>query len=439
MVAENVGQPAVATRDKKRVPRLEGIRGLCALGVIVTHVAFSTGVVLGSEAGPPQQGIWSILVAGLEVCLGPFFILSGMLLYRPFARATIAGRKWPSVGPYFLRRALRLLPPYWLLAVVCLLLLNFSSIHSAWYVLRPILLMQDYDYVWYAGMDPTWTVPTEAQFYILLPLVGLLMARLGRGAADPAARGRRMLIPIGFLLLVGFAFTAYMHAPSLGVWPTVYWWPFSRIGLFGLGMGLAVLTSVAEASPEKTPGLLRFAGRRPNLFWVAALAMYGVNCLAPFGHRGTWDYGSIPFALVQHVAFLSFAFLAVVPLVAPKAQSRLMEGLLSNRPMRFLGRISYGMYLWHFAVMYFWFRSGSIFGAPPKLAFFLIGTVGFWEMVTVVVLGTIAVAALSYYFFERPIIMWGERLTRGRKKEPVVAPIAAGNFAPPEQDERKSA
>ncbi|MEU0743828.1 acyltransferase [Streptomyces sp. NPDC006134] len=399
----------VEAREKRRIANLDGVRGICAMIVVFTHVAFSTGVVLGSESGPPQKGIWSILAVGLEVGLGPFFILSGMLLYKPFARATLRGTPKPSLGPFFLRRGLRLMPGYWLLTAFCLLFLNYTSIDSVWYVLRPLLLMQDYDYVWYAGMDPTWTIPTEAQFYLALPLLALLMNRLARRVDDPARKVRRMMIPLGVMVVIGWVFAGYMHMEHLGPWPPEYWWPFSRLGLFAVGMGLAILSVRAEQSPKALPGLYRAAAKRPGLFWLGALASYLVVCAAPLGNPGTWDYGSPQFALVQHLAFLAFAFLLMVPLVAPKASTPLMDAVLSNRPTRFLGRISYGLYLWHFVVMYLWFRSGSIFGAPPVPAAMLIGKVGFWEMFGVVVVGTIAIATASYYFLERPLMRAGER------------------------------
>ncbi|MFD6183028.1 acyltransferase family protein [Streptomyces goshikiensis] len=428
----------VGTRDKRRIANLDGIRGLCAMVVVITHVAFSTGVVLGSESGPPQQGIWSILAVGLEVGLGPFFIMSGLFLYKPFARRTLLGSGKPELGAFFLRRGLRLMPGYWLLTAFCLLFLNFSSIHSVWYVLRPILLMQDYDFVWYAGMDPTWTIPTEAQFYLVLPLLAALMHWLAKGVDDPARKARRMVIPLVVMVVAGFAFAGYMHMEHLGPWPPEFWWPFSRLGLFGVGMWLAILSVRAEQSPERVPSLYRAAAKRPNLFWVGALAAYLLACSAPLGHPGTWDYGTPQFAMIQHVAFLAFAFLLMVPLVAPKAESRLMDSVLSNGPTRFLGRISYGVYLWHFVVMYLWFQSGSIFGAPPVPAGMLIGTVGFWEMLAVVIAGTLVIASLSYYFFERPLMNLGERVIE-RRRARAAAPAAVTPQVAEKKDDRQPA
>jgi peptidoglycan/LPS O-acetylase OafA/YrhL len=411
MVASATGSETGA-RGKPRVPRLDGIRGICAILVVLTHVAFAT-IVLSSDFGEPPEGIWSILAAGQVGAIGPFFILSGLLLYRPFARAAIAGTPYPKLGPFFIRRAARLLPAFWLLVATCLLVLNLSSINGLWDVLRPFLLLHYYDFTFYAGLDVTWTVPTETQFYLALPLLAWLMTRLARGGADPARKARRMMVPLALMVVVQFGWTAYIHS-QLGPWPPQFFWPFSISGLFAIGMALAIWSVLAELSPERPPALFRAAVRRPNLFWLGALAAYAINCAQPFSTPGTADWLSPEAALVRHAMLLSFSFLVMVPLVVPNASSRLMEAVLSNLPTRYLGRISYGVYLWHFVVMYLVFESGSIFGAPPVPVQVLLGQFGFWELMLPVVAGTIAVASVSYYLLERPVIRLGERIIASR-------------------------
>jgi len=69
MATPTIG-PVVQAQQKVRVPVLDGIRGICALAVVVTHVAFTT-IVLPSAAGPPPQGFWSIIAAGQVGAIGP--------------------------------------------------------------------------------------------------------------------------------------------------------------------------------------------------------------------------------------------------------------------------------------------------------------------------------------------------------------------------------
>lgn len=416
---------AVATRqtnpEKKRVPVLDGIRGLCALGVLFTHVAFATFVRSSAES-TNSHDIWAILAAG-QLSLGPFFIMSGLLLYRPFARRTFAGTQRPALGKFYLRRASRILPAFWLVVTVDLLLLNYSAIGSVWDVLRPYLLLHVYDFHFYAGMDVLWTVPTEIQFYLLLPVLAWVMHRLADRVQDPVAKARRMLIPLALFVVAEFAWTFYIHS-HYEMWPPQFFYPLSVSGLFAIGMAMAVWSALSEAAPDRTPAVFRLAVKRPHLFWLGAVAAYALNSAQPFSTPGTADWLSPPAALVRHVCMLAFSFLIMMPLVVPNATSRFMKVTLGNPVLAYLGRISYGIYLWHFTVMYFRFESGSVFGeiVPVNM---LLGKFGFWDLFTVVVLGTIAVSTVSFYLVEQPIIRLVEKRIRWRDEQAAAnAPLA---------------
>jgi peptidoglycan/LPS O-acetylase OafA/YrhL len=427
--------PGKAARDQKRVPVLDGIRGLCAMAVVVTHVAFAT-FVLPSSAGPPPAGIWSILAAGQVGAIGPFFVMSGLFLYRPFVRRTLLGVPGPRLGTFFLRRAARLLPAFWLVVAASLLVLNLDSLTGSWDVLRPFLGLHVYDFRWYAGLDVVWTVPTEAQFYLVLPLIAWVTHRIARRATDPAARARRLLIPLLALVALQFGWTGYVHS-HYDLWPPQFFYPFGVAGLFAVGMAFAVWTVLAEVAPERKPRFFGLAVRRPGLFWLGAGAAYAINCTQPFAVAGTADWLSPPAALIRSFLLLAFSFLIMVPLVVPGATPRWMTRFLGNAPMRYLGRISYGIYLWHFFVMYIRFESGSVFGKTVPVQM-LLGKFGFWELLIPVVVGTIVVASVSYYVLEKPVIRVVERLVkRGQQPKPAAAPAAS--LPPIEPDERKVA
>jgi peptidoglycan/LPS O-acetylase OafA/YrhL len=431
-------EPRQGIRARKRVPRLDGIRGFCAMTVVITHVAFATTAVLGSAAGAPKDGFWSILAAGQTLTIGPFFIMSGLLLYRPFAKATIMGTPRPALFPFFVRRATRILPAFWGVVAFCLLVLNFDVLHSTWDVLRPLLLLQIYDFHFYAGLDVTWTAPAESQFYLALPILAGVMHLLAKTTNDPVKKSQRMLIPVALLIISELSWTAYIHNGSLGQWPSEFFWPLEVTGLWGIGMAMAVWSIRAEVAPARQPAFYAWAVRRPNWFWVAALVLYGINCLQPFAHWGTADWLSSRAAVTRDLITLGFSFLVMVPLTVPNASSKFMEGMLSNRPMRFLGRISYGIYLWHFAILYLVFRSGSIFGHPPTPVNFLLGKYGFWHLVVPVTVGAIVAATLSFYLIERPIAQLGERLVVSFKDRALRSGTTAnpGSFDP---DERRTA
>ena len=92
---------------------LDGYRAIAALMVLLTHVATSTGVSVSA-------GVWGHVLARFDFGVPLFFLMSGFLLYRPWARASLEGRPRPDLRRYAIRRAARILPLYWVVVVVTL-------------------------------------------------------------------------------------------------------------------------------------------------------------------------------------------------------------------------------------------------------------------------------------------------------------------------------
>lgn len=84
-----------------RFPLLDGLRAVAAMLVLVFHVVQQTGHV--------PRPIRDLSLEGIAI----FFVLSGFLLYRPFARSRLKGEGLPSVKAYARRRLLRIVPAYW--------------------------------------------------------------------------------------------------------------------------------------------------------------------------------------------------------------------------------------------------------------------------------------------------------------------------------------
>lgn len=388
--------------EKARVPALDGLRGLCALAVLVFHVSYSSGVM--HHFSDPRDNTWGYLTAGMGVFLPPFFVLSGLMLYLPFARHTLSGAAKPPVLPFLWRRVLRIVPAFWLVTIVAIVTLNYDKIDSVWYVLRPILMIHFFVRTeWIVGLEPTWTVPAEMVFYLSLPAVGWLIHRLARRVDSPARRVRRMLVPVAALVLIGAGWTAYCFLPSMAadVW-YLNFFPFGYIGFFAAGMALAVLTAYTEAT-GRAPALYRWAAKRPLLFWAAAVAAYALNVPQPFGNPGTGDWGALTQQMVLHLLFFAFAVLLVIPVVAPGASSRTIDAVLTNRPMVYLGRISYGIYLWHVYFIYVVLQDGWIFGRTAVPDAMLRGQVGFWPMLAFTLAASVIAAVISYYALEQPL------------------------------------
>src|SRR5690242_8933581 len=118
--------PTAAPPVNDRVlPALDTLRAIAAVGVLASHVGFWTGVGLTTT--------WGGLFARGEPWVAVFFVLSGFLLSRPYAESVARGARRPATGRFYWRRALRILPAYWLLVVVCLTALpEVAATRSDW-------------------------------------------------------------------------------------------------------------------------------------------------------------------------------------------------------------------------------------------------------------------------------------------------------------------
>ena len=109
-------RPSSVAPTVARRPGLDVLRGVAATAVVVSHVAFVSGVV------NPER--WSsqvrLLLPRLDVGVPIFFVLSGLLIARPFLRAVADDRPAPAPVRYLLRRAARIYPLYWVVLAVSL-------------------------------------------------------------------------------------------------------------------------------------------------------------------------------------------------------------------------------------------------------------------------------------------------------------------------------
>ncbi|OXM59608.1 acyltransferase family protein [Amycolatopsis vastitatis] len=406
-----------------RTPAIDGVRGLAALALLTVHVAMFSGL-LGTKAfgepRPPSNGVGAFFVSGMPSFIGVLFVLPAMYLYLPLAKSIIAGAPLPPQGRGFLRRLLRLLPGYYVMYLIVLLTLNREHIDGLWYVLRPILLLQVFAQdparpQLMNGMEITWTVPTMVIWYAALPLIAMAVRRFAMRGTTVEARARRLMLPVPVLIAAG---VAWLFVVKGNGWDNrmVFWWPQGFAPTIGIGMALAIKLAVAQVSPGRTPSLLRSAAARPTLFWLAAVAVYLVNCARPFSVIGMDAIYSTSGLLVTYVMVALFGFFAVTPLIAPGGSggARPIVALLTSRPVVHCGKVGFGIYLWHFAVMHFFFQPGAILGGDSRPIREFYGTVGFWRLELVTVFGAVLIATLSHHLIEQPALRWGEQFLRGR-------------------------
>jgi peptidoglycan/LPS O-acetylase OafA/YrhL len=242
-------------RSKRwELPALDGLRALAILMVICCHSVYQVAPLLGNnQVRADTLGAFGFTGVFL------FFVLSGFLLFLPYARALLASASWPSARRFYERRALRILPVY--LVVLALLLFIYISVGRTTtpqaLALTPLLLfnmLPAANYLVTVINPPFWTLAIEWQFYLLLPWIALGLAKLvgrrrGRARVVRLAWGLGLLVVSGLLLRFLAAIAHYSTGldnpaavPGLpGFLLSIFFGARGRqLDVFAVGMGLSL-------------------------------------------------------------------------------------------------------------------------------------------------------------------------------------------------------
>ncbi|MEZ5178402.1 MAG: acyltransferase [Acidimicrobiales bacterium] len=374
---------------RRHFPGFEALRAVAAAMVVVHHAS--------ALSGPARAGRLATPAAVMDGGVAIFFVLSGFLIYRPFAAAAIDDRPHPSWRSFWWRRALRIVPAYWV-ALTFFWVAGAFELGPNWW--RYYLFLQIYDrYTSFGGIVQAWSLCTEVSFYLLVPLWAsalALAARRARRTAPVAAH----LAGCAVLWLAGVAGRVAMER----WWPSrrgiSFNWLITNLDLFASGMALAVVSAWASTSPELAARLDRWA-RSVWPYWLAAVALFAWYAYrvgpVPFdpGYTG-WFWHRRQFTLAAISVLLMF------PAVFGPATGGWARRAWSARPLVWVGTVSYGWYLWHFDWMK---RAVSAPGRPgwdPALA----GEAPFVYVLAVGVVLGLGCAALSWHLLERPLQRW---------------------------------
>lgn len=372
-------------------PLLNGYRAIAAFMVLTTHVAFNTGEILTPVLGP--------VLGRMDFGVTLFFLLSGFLLYRPWATSAMADAPGPRLGTYALRRAARILPAYWLMvAFVLLFLPEIQPVRwEAWPVHLGLLHIYIEGFT-LEGLTQTWSLATEVAFYVLLPALAWVAGRRRRG--NPSASARWQLSVLAGCVLVALVFTVLRVWGALGESLLIAYWLPGFIDWFALGMALAVIQVRLQlaGAPRWMTAVQQVARSTPWCLLIA-VGLY-VIATTPLAGPLTFDPAEPNSLVIKHLLYGIIAVFLLLPgFLGRWGDESWWARALGSPIVFYLGTISYGVFLWHLVILRFvqdWLGI-PIFGG------------GFWIVWPIVVALSIAVASVSWFTVERPLQAWAHR------------------------------
>jgi peptidoglycan/LPS O-acetylase OafA/YrhL len=377
---ERRGQPPGSTMGYR--PALDGVRAIAVVAVVLFHFEFD----------------W---IPGGFLGVDIFFVVSGYLI------TSLMIEEWGRTGAidrrqFWLRRGRRLLPAlYLMLLVVCTWAVLFvpdaldrlrsDVVAALLYVTNWWYIVDGQSYFEALGRPPLlqhlWSLAIEEQWYLVWPFVFVFALRRAHGALD------RLVVPL------------LAAAGASAVWMAILFNATGDINrvYYGTDTHLSGLLIGAAAAMCWRPWRSRIAGLRHlllvDLAGAAALAGLIVVMLS---------WGSDTLFLYQG-GFVVVALLAIVVVAAAvHPGARLLAGLLSLPPLRWIGVRSYAIYLWHWPVVVIFGQRDLGWPRPAVLALWTVLTLG--------------LAELSYRFVESPIrhgalTRWYRRLSTAEGPE----------------------
>jgi peptidoglycan/LPS O-acetylase OafA/YrhL len=345
---DDSAKAALKGAEARAIPTLDGMRGLAVILVLVFHFAwtfpgdFTTAPTSLAEhvAVRAHALLWSGWT-GVDL----FFVLSGYLI----TRGLVAPSKRPTgqrLKMFWMRRVLRIFPLYYAFIIVGTIVAVGVAGMSAWvpgpsywiYMQNYALAFDDEVLRWTAHF---WSLAIEEQFYFIWPIVAILVSRR-RLIPTILVLVPAVVVLRGLLIFKGAQIPAFAHLfhDQEGIAKFVYRATFTRAD--GLLLGAFVAVTQREVTHPVSVAWRRL---RFPIFISTALALAGLYILA----NGLNDYDRRIMAIGYVTLALFFA--ASISMCSDAVIGERTRRFLSWRPLVACGKVSYGMYIFHWVLV----------------------------------------------------------------------------------------
>jgi peptidoglycan/LPS O-acetylase OafA/YrhL len=408
------------TSQKNSIAVLDGVRALACFSVISYHIHYFLAHTYNLSENLGTFGALITMAGYSGVTL--FFVLSGFLLFMPYVKALLGDNPWPSARTFYLRRALRILPGYYVSLCLLILLIHpeyLQADHLKDTGLFLTLLMDSTLTTYQQINGPFWTLAVEWQFYMLLPLLSLGFSYLVRRGKSPKQRLWLLVICLLGMMIWGVGTryvgryytlnpneTLLVPRPVLdGILLFTYGMAGKFFEVFAIGM---LVSSCYVFSQQMGPEhRVNMNIRRYSLwlwsigviwlFFMAVRAAFpALSFLEPYLGPHNW--------LSEFGYAFGFGLCITAILFGPVGLQRLFELHL----LRWIGTLSYSLYIWHLPILLF-FRD------------WVISRVQNWDFSYVYTFYWLCVLCLifpfAYVFYRRIEYPWIQLAHKTRPKE----------------------
>lgn len=357
------------SKKTKYLPSIDSLRAIAVIAVIIYHIDanYLPGGFLGVDL---------------------FFVLSGYLI------SSLIIKEYKSTGTvnlynFYVRRARRLLPAVYFMITVVLIIITlfngvllkksyldalFGYIYSSnwWYIFHKL----DY-FDSFGSQSPfkhLWSLAIEEQFYMFFPLIFLIFNRKSKSNNSNSKLNKNFIYVVLSLILVSLI--AHILLFDINNINRIYFGTDTRAFSLLVGVVGAILYPMDRLSERAT--------KKDNMIYsivslVSILVLIGI--MINTSEYNTWLYRG---------GFLLVAIIGLIIIISSGRQYTFMSKLLSFKPLVFIGKISYSLYLWHFPILVVTTPVSEI--GNPNLFY-----------VTLRIVLIFLVATGSYMFVETPI------------------------------------
>jgi peptidoglycan/LPS O-acetylase OafA/YrhL len=372
------GKGLGAARQSARLDWLDALRGWAVLGVVLVH----------SAQLAPSEGPEAKIAAAGQYGVQLFFIVSALTISMTYeSHIARYGTNFRSQVAWFTKRFFRIAPLYYLAAVLYPIeqyaIYEFSRHRYGGLVHVPdVIANMLFLHTWIPSANNSvvpggWSIGVEMFFYTLVPFCWMVV---------PIRRRVRVLClsAIGFLIVTEFVSKVLTGSFFIGDNTYLYYWFPAQAPVLTIGLVFYFLYKSQLRSPS---------GSTPTIIWLGGFLIFFLTGI----YLGTWK---------DIAPVLTPTILAVAYICAILGLRDWLRYIVVSKLLTFLGRISYGVYIYHFvvldllraAVRTFHFDRSGPFALPLFFVTAIVATSG--------------IALISKWVIEDPGIAYGHRLSR---------------------------